>query len=113
MANFQLQDSQKVPYAVAALDAAGLPLAALAAGESIAVSSSDASLAVVVPDAAPAAGSVASGFIVGQPKLGTVQISAAVTKADGSAGPTGAVAIDIVAGAEASISVSLGAAQAQ
>lgn len=107
MANFQLQDVQKVAYSLAAVDADGLP-ATLPSGASVAVSSSDPTIATVVPDATPAAGSIASGFVVAQAKLGTVQINAAVTNADGSAGPTGAVSIDVVSGPAASISFSLG-----
>ncbi len=112
MANFQLQDSQKVPYQLTAVDADGLP-ASLPAGASVAVSTADPTLATVVPDATPVAGSIASGFIVAQPKIGTVQINAAVTNADGSAGPTGAVAVDIVSGPAASIAFNLGAPVAQ
>lgn len=107
MANLQLQDVQKVPYTLTATDADGNP-APLEAGASIAVSSSDPTMATVVPDATPAAGSIASGFVVGQAKLGTVQINAAVTNPDGSAGPTGAVSIDIVAGPAAKIAMGLG-----
>jgi hypothetical protein len=106
--NLQLQDVQKVPYQLTAVDKDGNPTGALPAGATVAVSSSDPAMATVVPDATPAAGSVASGFIVGGTKLGTVQISAAVTNADGSAGPTGAVSIDIVSGPAASIAMNLG-----
>lgn len=112
MANFQLQDVQQVPYMLAALDADGNP-ASLAVGASVLVSSSDATIAKVVPDATPVAGAIASGVIVGQAKLGTVQINAAVTNADQSAGPTGAVSIDVVSGPAASISIALGTAGAQ
>jgi hypothetical protein len=107
MSNFQLQDVQKVPYQIVALDA-DLNPTSLAAGDTVAVSSSDTTEATVVEDATPVAGSVASGFIVGQSKLGTVQINVAVTHGDGSAGPTGSVSIDIVAGAAATIAVNLG-----
>jgi hypothetical protein len=107
MGNLQLQDVQKVPYQLTAVDKDGNP-AGLEAGASIAVNSSDPAMATVVPDATPAPGTVASGFIVGGAKLGTVQINAAVTNPDGSAGPTGAVSIDIVAGPAASISMTLG-----
>lgn len=112
MSNLQLQDVQKVPYSLTAVDADGNP-ASLGAGDTVVVSSSDPASATVVPDATPAAGTVASGFIVGGAKLGTVQINAAVTKADGSAGPTGAVSIDIVSGPAASIAMSLGTPVAQ
>lgn len=112
MANLQLQDIQKVPYTLTAVDADGNP-AQLAPGASVAVSSNDPASATVVPDATPAVGSVASGFVVGGAKLGTVQINAVVTNADGSAGPTGAVSIDIVSGPAASIAMSLGTPVAQ
>jgi hypothetical protein len=112
MSNFQLQDVQKVPYTLTAVDADGNP-AQLAAGASVAVSSSDPTIAEVVPDAVPAVGSIASGFVVGKAKLGTVQVNAAVTNADGSAGPTGAVSIDVVAGPAATISMGLGTPEAQ
>jgi hypothetical protein len=111
MSNFQLQDVEKVPYSLTAVDADG-NAATLPAGATI-VSSSDPASAEVVPDAVPAAGSVASGVIVGKAKLGTVQISAAVTNADGSAGVTGAVSIDIVAGPAATIAFGLGTPAAQ
>lgn len=109
---FQLQDVQKVPYSVVAVDADGNP-AALATGATIAVASSDPTIATVVPDASPAAGTIASGFVVGQSKLGTVQISVAVTNADGTPGPTGTAPVQVVAGAAATIQVNLGAAVSQ
>ena len=112
MSNFQLQDVQKVPYTLTAVDADGLP-ASLPSGATVAVSSSDPTVAQVVPDAVPASGSIASGFVVAQPKIGTAQINAAVTNADGSAGPTGAVSIDVVSGPAASIAFSLGAPVSQ
>ena len=112
MANFQLQDNNKVAYQLTAVDADGNP-AQLAAGATVAISSSDEAMATVVPDATPAAGTVASGFVVGGAKLGTVQINAVTTNADSSAGPTGAVSVDIVSGPAASISFSLGAPVAQ
>lgn len=107
MANFQLQDVQRVPYQLIAVDADGNP-AQLAPGSIIVVSSSDPDSAAVVPDATPAPGSVASGVISGGAKLGTVQINAAVTNADGTPGPTGAISLDIVSGPAASITFGLG-----
>ncbi len=108
MANFQLQDVQRVPYQLTAVDADGNP-AQLAPGSTIVVSSSDPESASVIADPTPASGTVASGVILGASKLGTVQINAVVTNADGSPGPTGAVSIDIVSGPAASISFGLGA----
>lgn len=110
--NFQLQDTQKVPYRLVALDADGNQ-ATLPTGASVDVSSSDSGMANVVADPTPADGAVASGMIVGGTKLGTVQINATVTNQDGSTGPTGAVAVDVVSGPAASISISLGAAVPQ
>ena len=107
MSNFQLQDVQRVPYQLTAVDADGNP-AQLAPGGTITVSSSDPASATVLPDATPASGTVASGVIAGGAKLGTVQINAAVTNADGTPGPTGAVSIDIVSGPAAQISFGLG-----
>lgn len=107
MAPFQLKDVQRVPYQLTAVDADGNS-AQLEAGATIAVSSSDPTSATVIPDATPAPGSVASGEIVAGAKLGLVQINAAVTKADGTAGPTGAMSIEIVSGPAASISFGLG-----
>jgi hypothetical protein len=112
MANFQLADVQKVPYQIAAVDADGNP-APLAPTDTITVSSTDTGMATVVPDVSPAAGFVASGFIVGGSKLGTVQINAAVAHGDGSPGPTGSVSIDIVAGPANSLSMGLGTPVAQ
>lgn len=107
MTNFQLQDVQKVLFVLNAVDADGNP-AALASGASIKVSSADPTIADVVLDPTPASGSLVSGFVVGKAKLGTVQINAAVVNVDGSAGVTGAVSIDVVAGPAATISFNLG-----
>src|SRR5258706_6377892 len=107
MAPFQLKDVQKVPYQLTAVDADGNP-AQLEDGSGVTVSSSDTSCATVLPDTTPAPGTVASGEIIAGAKLGLVQINAAVTKADGSPGPTGAVSIEIVSGPAASISFGLG-----
>jgi hypothetical protein len=104
---FVLQDNQKVPYLITAVDADGNPTS-LPAGATIAVKTSDPTIATVVPDATPATGSIASGSIVGQSKLGLVQISAAVTNADGTPGPTGQTSVQVVAGAAATIAIALG-----
>jgi hypothetical protein len=114
---FVLTDSQKVPYQIIGDDAAGFPGAALPAGATIAVTSSDPTIAVVVPDAAPAPGTVASGFIAAavpaKVSVAPIQINAAVTNADGTPGPTGSLAVSVVAGALATIVMSLGAAVAK
>ena len=107
---FPLLDNQKVPYQIIGDDAAGFPGAQLPAGASLAVSSSDPTIASVVPDAAPAPGTIASGYVVAATpaKLGQVQISAAVTNADGSAGPTGSVSVNVSAGSLSTIVMNLG-----
>jgi len=112
MANFQLGDTEKVSYALTELDADSNP-ATPAPGDTITVVSSDTASATVVPDATPAAGSVASGFILGGTKLQTgVTITATVTHTDGT---TLSVVdtIDIVGGKASSISLGLGAPVSQ
>jgi hypothetical protein len=83
MANFKLLSSQKVPYTVTANDGNG-NAAALKAGDTLVIVSSDTTLATVVPDATPTAGFIASGFIVPVGPAGTVQITASALNADGS-----------------------------
>jgi len=112
--NFQLQDSQKVSYQLTGTDSAGVATSTLPDGSTLTVASSDQTLAQVVPDSTPAAGSLASGNIVAQPKTGTVQINATLVAADGTTVlATGSVSIDIVAGALANITVNLGTPVAQ
>jgi hypothetical protein len=108
---FVLGDTQKVSYALNAVDADG-NVAALPAGDTVSVVSADPTIAQVVPDASPAAGSVASGFILGQSKLGTTQITATAIGSDGttpdpSLSPA-VQAIQTVAGAAASMGFTLG-----
>lgn len=110
---FVLTDNQQVTYGLSAEDAKLNP-AQLAAGATLAVTSADPASVAVVPDATPAAGTVASGLLVAGAKLtASVQISAAVTNADGSAGPTGTQAIAVVADAASTIAFTLGTATAQ
>jgi hypothetical protein len=112
MANFQLGDTEKVSYALTELDADSNPASAQP-GDTVAIVSSDTASATVVPDAAPVAGSVASGFIVGGKKLQTgVTITATVTHADGTS-LTVADTIDIVGGKASSLSLGLGAPVSQ
>ncbi len=112
MANFQLGDTEKAPYALTELDADSNPATANPA-DVISITSSDTASATIVPDATPAAGSVASGFVLGGSKLQTgVVITATVTHPDGTA-LTVADTIDIVGGAASSISLGLGAPVAQ
>jgi hypothetical protein len=112
MANFQLGDTEKVPYALTELDADSNPATANPA-DVISITSSDTASATVVPDATPAAGSVASGFIFGGKKLQAgVQIVATVTHPDGTSLSVTDL-IDIVGGAASSISLGLGAPVSQ
>lgn len=112
---FVITDSQKVPYQVIGLDAAGLPGASLPAGATVAVNSSDPTVATIAPDSPAVAGAIASGFVVAASpaKLGVIQVNVAVTNADGSAGPTGQGSVQVVAGAEATINVQFGTAVPQ
>lgn len=112
MANFQLGDSQKVAYALTELDAAGNPASAQP-GDNVNIVASDTDSLSVVPDPTPAAGSVASGFLVGGKKLQTgVTVTATVTHTDGTS-LTVTDAIDIVGGVASSLSLGLGAPVSQ
>jgi hypothetical protein len=112
MASFQLGDTEKAPYALTELDADSNP-ATPATGDVITITSSDSASATVVPDATPAAGSIASGFIVGGKKVQTgVVIAAAVTHADGTV-LTVSDTIDVVGGKASSLSLGLGAPVSQ
>jgi hypothetical protein len=108
---FVLGDTQKVSYALNAVDADG-NVAALPAGDTVSVVSADPTIAQVVPDASPAAGSVASGFILGQSKLGTTQVTATAIGSDGTTPDPSLApavqAIQTVAGAAASMGFTLG-----
>src|SRR5579864_4109156 len=123
MANFQLQDSQKVPYAVLLTDADGNPTAP-AAGDSVVVASADAASATVAADAAPdpakaPAGSspLQTGFIVGGAKLAAgLKITATITLANPpKAGQPAPIVdlVDIVGGPSANGSITLGTPVAQ
>lgn len=112
MPNFQLGDTEKAPYALTELDADSNP-ALPSPGDTIAITSSDTGSATVVPDPSPAAGSVASGFILGGAKLQTgVVITATVTHTDGTS-LTVSDTIDIVGGVASSLSLGLGAPVSQ
>jgi len=112
MANFQLGDTEKVPYALTELDADSNP-ATPKSDDTITIVSSDTDSATVVPDETPVAGSVASGFIVGGKKVQAgVSITATVTHADGTS-LTVTDLIDVVGGAASSISLGLGAPVSQ
>lgn len=124
MANFQLQDSQKVSYAVAEFDKDG-NIEAPGAGDSVAVASDSPSSLTVAADAAvdPAkvpnnpdgsAGDptkyLQTGFLIGGATLKTgVQVTATFAHTDGSAAPPPVVdLIDIVVGPIATGAISLG-----
>ncbi len=112
MPNFQLGDTEKVPYALTELDADSNP-ATPAPGDTVTVVSSDTDSITVVPDATAADGSVASGFLFGGKKLGTgISVTATVTHADGTS-LTVSDLIDVVGGAASSISLGLGAPVSQ
>jgi hypothetical protein len=108
MANTQLADNFKIPYNVVELDSDG-NVATPSAGDTCTVVSSDTTKATIVPDATPAAGSIASGFIVGGSVEGTVTVTATTTHADGTpVGPPIVDAIDVVSGAPVTAGFSLG-----
>lgn len=84
MANFQLLNSQKVPYTVTGQDANGNS-AQLKAGDTLQIQSSNPALATIVSDATPQAGFLASGFVVAvNGATGTVQVTVAAFNADGT-----------------------------
>lgn len=111
MANFQLGDTQQVPYQIFGKDADGSP-AVPAPGDTVNVSTSDTAMATVVKDATPAPGSLASGVIVGGTKEGTVNIIVQYQPQGGSL-ITLTDAIDIVGGPVSTVAISLGTPVAQ
>jgi len=128
MGNFQLQDSQKVPYAVFESDAAGVP--GKDAGDSVAVSSSDAASMTVAPDAAVDPTKVPNnadgtpgdpskclqtGFLIGGKKAQVgVTATATFTHTDGTPAPPPVIdLIDIVVGPLSTGALSLGTPVAQ
>jgi hypothetical protein len=115
MANPQLGDTEKVPYAIALLDGDSNP-AVLDPTDTISVASADTASISVVPDAVPSAGNIASGFLVGGAKLQTgVAVTATLTP--GAASKTKALTvtdlIDVVGGPAASMAFNLGTPVAQ
>ena len=107
MANFQLQDAQKVSYAVAVTDVDNNPTTLQPGDVVTAISSMPASLAVV-PDATPVAGSVASGFLVASSTL-ALGVTFTVTPATtGAAAIVATDLIDVVAGADTGVTITLG-----
>jgi hypothetical protein len=109
MANFQLGDTEQVSYGVTVLDADSNP-AVLLPTDVVSATSSSASM-TVVPDATPAAGTVASGQLLGTAALATgVVFTVSIT---GSVNLTATDLIDIVGGPASSISIALGTPVAQ
>lgn len=110
--NYPLGDTQKVPYSITEIDADKQPTQGVAS-DVISATSSDADSLTVVQDATPAAGTVASGFLVGGSKLQTgVVFTVTVTHADGTS-LTATDLIDIIPGAATSLSIGLGTPVAQ
>ena len=113
MPNFQLGDTEKVPYALTELDADSNP-ATPQPGDVVTVVSSDAASISVVPDATPVAGSVASGFLVGGAKLQLgVIVTASLSHANSTQPLTISDTIDVVGGSASSLSLGLGAPVSQ
>lgn len=116
MPNPQIHDTNKRPFAIMATDA-DKNFVSPAAGDSSVVTSSDPTIITVAQDAAvdqsksadPNIVPLATGFLVGQPKLGTATITETSTKADGTAlGAPQTQDIDCVAGAEVAAGFFLG-----
>ncbi len=112
MANYQLGDTEKAPYALTELDADSNP-ATPQPGDVVSITSSDPASATIVPDATPATGSVASGFVVGGAKVQVgVVLTATVTHSDGTSLSV-TDTIDVVGGKASSLSLGLGAPVSQ
>jgi hypothetical protein len=129
MGNFQLQDSQKVPYAVFESDADGT-IGKPGAGDSVVIASSDAASMIVAPDAAVDPAKVPNnadgtpgdptkclqtGFLVGGKKAQVgVQATATFAHSDGTPAPAPVVdLIDIIVGPLTTGAISLGTPVAQ
>ena len=107
MPNFQLGDSEKVAYSLVELDAASEPIEGDPT-DVITITSSAPSSVTVTPDTAPAAGTVASGFLFGGvPAVGIV-ITSKVVHTDGTSLTTSDT-VDCVGGTANSLSFGLGA----
>jgi hypothetical protein len=107
MANFQLGDTEKAPFALTELDAASQPVAGLPT-DTISIVSDSPDSASIVMDSPAADGFVASGFVVGGKPKTNVNITATVTHADGTS-LTVTDVIDVVGGTASSLSLGLGA----
>jgi hypothetical protein len=110
--NPQLGDSQKETYAFQIFDTDKQPVTPQTGDTITVVSSAPASIAVT-PDTSAAAGSVASGFLVGgAPALG-VTVTATYTPISGASPIVVVDTIDVVAGAAATGTLTLGAPVSQ
>jgi hypothetical protein len=106
--NPQIADSEKAPYTLVELDAASQPVPGVST-DVISITTDSPNSVSIVPDATPAPGTVASGFIVGGvPKAGVV-ITAQVTHADGTTLGPAIDTVDIVGGVANSLAFGLGA----
>ena len=106
MANFQLPDSQKSPFTLVEFDAANQPVAPQPT-DVVSIVSSNPSAASVALDTPAAAGTSASGFIMGSTQAPGVVISASITHADGSVVSTSQT-IDVTGGSASSLVLTLG-----
>jgi len=111
MGNFQLGDTQQVPFTITELDGKGNP-AVPQPGDTFSSSLSDSTAATVTFDTTPAAGSVASGVIVAQKESLGLVITFALQHPSGPA-LTITDTIDIVGGPATTIGVGLGTPVAQ
>lgn len=127
--NTQLQDQQKIPYAIAEFDADG-NIVPPGSGDTAAVSSSDTASLTVSPDAAIDPAKVPNnpdgtpgdptkylqtGFLVGGAKVQTgVGATSTITHSDGTPGPAPVTdLLDIIVGPAATQVMSLGQAVSQ
>ena len=108
MPNPQIGDNEKAPYAVFELDAAGMAVPPQL-GDTLTVVSSNPDAATVVFATTPTSPSaLGTGFIVGGTPANNVDVTATLTKADGST-LSATDTVDIIGGPVSSLGFSLGA----
>jgi hypothetical protein len=115
MSNTQIGDTEKAPYALTLLDGDSNP-AQLDPSDTLSIVSADTASLSVVPDAVPAAGMVASGFLVGGSKLQTgVVVTIKIVPGPSSLTKplTTTDVIDVVGGPAASLAFTVGTPVAQ
>lgn len=116
--DIQLQDSQKIPYAISEVDADG-NIVPPGTGDSVALVSSDnASIQVVadstidtakLPSGAVASNYLQTGFIEGRSKLQNgVTVTATITKGTGTAPAPAVDTFDVIAGPATTTSIAVG-----